>query len=313
MLNRRILRVKAFKIIYGYAVTGELSQKDAKKMFEASCEATRDLYLLMMAVIQPLTAEAKSRIEAARGKFAPTEEELHPNETFVNNLLAPILAEDVDFQKLLERKKLSWERFDIFIRDLFDAVSASDYYADYLRKGENTLAGDCRLFKTIFEREFEDNAALEAILEELSILWTDDIGYALTWCCRTMDDIASGKPWRLPELYQSDIILKKNPGATMTSDKDFALKLLSCALAGYEKYFEKVVTMVPDWDKDRLFSSDMALIACAMAEIDNFPDIPVRVSINEYVEISKFYCSPKSAGFVNGLLDKLARESGRTI
>ena len=173
----------------------------------------------------------------------------------------------------------------------------------------SSLAEDCKLFTKVFEQEFVDNAALEAILEDINLLWVDDLAYSLTWCCRTLEDIAAGQPWRLPELYQSDMVLKKRPDAQVESDKDFALKLVRCALAGYEKYFEKVVTMVPDWDRDRLFSSDMAVIACAMAEIENFKDIPAKVSLNEYVEISKFYCSPKSRSFINGVLDRLIKEN----
>ena len=110
MLNRRILRIKAFKVIYGYAVTGHKSLEDAYAELEASCEATRDLYLLMLAVIPPLTAEARGRIDAARSKFHPTEEDLHPNEKFATNALARLLEEDPDFQKLLSKKKLGWER-----------------------------------------------------------------------------------------------------------------------------------------------------------------------------------------------------------
>lgn len=309
MLNRRILRIKAFKIIYSHAVTGTLSQEQASTMLEASCEAVRDLYLLMLSVIPPLTLEARSRIEAARGKFNPTEDELHPNETFANNLIAPILQGDPDFQKILSRKKLSWERFDIFIRDLYDAVSSRRYFKNYLSDSVNTPEADARLFKTIFEREFVDNPSLEAILEELNILWTDDLAYSLTWCCRTLDDLAAGEPWRLPQLYQSDMVRLKRPDARMSSDRDFAHKLVREALAGYEKYFGRVIEMVPEWDKDRLFSSDMALIACAMAEIEKIPDIPARVSLNEYVEIAKFYCSPKSAGFINGILDKMVKDN----
>jgi N utilization substance protein B len=180
-----------------------------------------------------------------------------------------------------------------------------------MQNPQRSLSEDCKLFIKIFEDEsiFVENQALDRILEDISILWIDDLAYALTWCCNTLEDLAKGRPWRLPDLYQSDMVLRRRPEAKVDSDKDFVTKLVRCALAGYETYFNKVVEMVPDWDKDRLFSSDMAIIACAMAEIENFKDIPAKVSLNEYVEISKFYCSPKSRSFVNGVLDRLIKEN----
>ena len=310
MLGRRILRIKAFKTIYAYAVTGQMTQAQAAKQLESSCEATRDLYLYMLSIIPCLTAEASARLEAAKGKLNPTEEDLNPNDKFAANALSAALENDPDFNKLLERKKLSWSPYDIFIRDVFTSISGKDYYKKYMAEpSRRSMAEDCKLFTRIFEEEFVDNESLEHILEDISILWIDDLAYALTWCCRTLDDFSAGKPWRLPALYQSDIVLKKRPDAKVGSDKDFVGKLVRCALAGYEKYFERVAAMAPEWDKDRLFSSDMAVIACAMAEIENFDDIPAKVSINEYVEISKFYCSPKSRSFINGVLDRMIKEN----
>ena len=309
MLGRRILRIKAFKTIYAYAVTGKMTQEEAKAQLNASCEAVRDLYLFMLSIVPYITAEARARIDAAKSKLNPTEEDLNPNQKFASNALASLLEQDPDFNKILDRKKLSWARYDILIRDVYDSMCGKEYFKKYMQAPGTSLAEDCKLFTKVFEQEFVDNTALEAILEDINLLWVDDLAYALTWCCRSLEDIAAGQPWKLPELYQSDMVLKKRPDAQVESDKDFAVKLVRCALAGYEKYFEKVVTMVPDWDRERLFSSDMAIIACAMAEIENFKDIPAKVSLNEYVEISKFYCSPKSRSFINGVLDRLIKEN----
>ena len=312
MLNRRILRIKAFKVIYGYAVTGRKSLEDAYAELDASCEATRDLYLLMLAVIPPLAAEARSRIEAARSKFNPTEEDLNPNEKFASNALSRLLDEDPDFRKILERKKLGWDRYDIFVRNLYDTLRTRPYFQKYMASEDRSLAADCRLFTRIFEEEFVDNPAVEPILEEQSLYWNDDLAYALTWCCHTLDDLAKGKVWRLPALYQSDIVRERKPSAAMDSDRDFVRKLVRLALAGYERYFTKVTESVSDWERDRLFSTDMAIIACAMAEIEHFPEIPQNVSLNEYIEISKYYCSPKSRSFINGLLDRFVKENNKT-
>lgn len=308
MLNRRILRIKAFKVMYEYAVRGGMTLEDALSELDRSCEATRDLYLFMLAVIGPLRSEARKRIDAARSKINPTEEDLHPNEKFADNLLAPLFEQDRDFQKLITKKKLSWEQYDIFIRHVLDSITASDYYNKYMEREDRSLKEDCALFRKIYENEFEDNQELLDILEDMSIYWPDDLGYALIWDCRTMDDLGKGGRWRLPELYQSEETRRRHPEADVQSDRAFVRKLLTCAFTGYEAVFNKVIEAVPDWDKDRLFSADMAIIALGVAEANNFPDIPRRVTLDEYVEISKYYCSPKSRQFVNGLLDRLTRE-----
>lgn len=305
MLNRRILRIKAFKVIYEYAVRGGMSLEDALNELDKSCEATRDLYLYMLAIVSPLTAEARKRIEAARSKINPSEADLNPNEKFANNALAKALDNDPDFQKLLSRKKLSWEPYDILIRRVLDSIMESEYYSEYMANPNTSIKEDCDLFRKVFENEFEDNEDLHAILEDISLYWMDDLGYALIWDCRTLEEMAKGRNWRLPALYQSDEVKRKKPDAEVESDNSFVRKLVTCAFTGYEATFENVIAAVPDWDKDRLFSADMAIIALGVAECGNFPSIPRKVSLDEYIEISKFYCSPKSRQFVNGLLDKL--------
>lgn len=307
MLNRRILRIKAFKVLYEYAVRGGMKLDEALAAMDRSCEATRDLYLFMLAIVSPLTEEARWRIDAAKSKFNPTEEELNPNEKFANNALAKLLDEDIDFQKIISKKKLSWEPYDVIVRRVLHSIMSKDYFQKYMNSTKSSLKEDCALFHKIFESEFEDNEDLRSILEEKSIYWMDDLGYALIWVCRTLDKISKTKSWRLPELYRSDELKRTKPDADVESDRAFALKLVTKAFTSYESTFEKVISSVPDWDKDRLFSADMAIIALGVAEASNFPTIPRNVTLDEYVEISKFYCSPKSRQFINGLLDRLTQ------
>ena len=307
MLNRRILRIKAFKVLYSYAENRTLTLQEALADLDTSCEATRDLYLYMLSIAGPLTAEAARRTEAASHKFNPTEEELHPNLKFVNNALAPLLAEDPDFQKLLERKKLSWDQDDALVHDLYESVKTRPYYAAYMADPEISLAQDVRLFKKIFETEFEDNDALWQILEDRSIYWTDDLPYALTHVIRSLDEIAATGRWEFPPLYQSDILAAK--GKPVDSDRDFVRRLMTAAFGRFGEYYDKVAGSVRGWDRDRLFTTDIVLIAMGLAEAETFPEIPVKVTINEYVEISKYYSTPKSRSFVNGLLDRLIKES----
>lgn len=305
MLGRRILRIKAFKVLYGYASIGRMTLDDAMMELDRSCEATRDLYLFMLSIIEPLTAEARNRIEQAKKKFNPTSEDLAPNMKFAENKVAEFFRNDPDFQKIVSRKGFSWQPYDLLISSVLDSMKGKKYFQKYMESPERSLKEDCKLFIKIFENEFVDNEMLPAILEDISIYWIDDLAYSLTYCCRTMEDIAAGNQWRLPDLYLSDILKRKNPSADVQSDKVFVTKLLKTAFAGYEGYFELISSSVKGWEADRLNSSDIALVSLGLAEAESFPEIPLKVTMNEYVEISKFYSLPKSSSFVNGLLDKL--------
>lgn len=301
MLNRRILRIKAFKVLYSSVLSGNMSLSQAEAQLELSCEATRDLYIYMLGIVSPLTAIARERIEAAKAKFNPTEEERNPNMKFADNALAKSLDEDVDFRKLFAKKKFSWAQYDLLLKKIMTSVASKEYYAGYMASPERSLAEDCRLFTRIFEEEFVDSQELEQILEEKSLYWNDDLAYSLTWCCKTFKGLAKGERWSLPALYQSEML----KGEGVESDKFFVRKLLQASFAGYERYSAMVAEAVSGWEKERLFSTDVVLIVMGLAEAVTFPTIPVKVTMNEYVEISKFYGTPKSRSFVNGLLDRL--------
>lgn len=303
MLNRRILRIKAFKVLYSSVLSGEMSLSHAETQLDQACEATRDLYIYMLGIVSPLTRIARERIEAAKGKFNPTEEERNPNMKFADNALARLLDEDVDFQKVFNKKKYSWAQYDLLLKKIMNSVCTKDYYAAYMASEEHSLAEDCKLFTRIFEEEFVDSTELEQILEEKSLYWNDDLAYALTWCCKTFKSFAKGESWSMLPLYNSELL----SGEGVESDKYFVRKLLQASVAGYEKYSEMVAEAVVGWEKERLFSTDVILIVMGLAEVATFPSIPVKVSINEYVEISKFFGTVKSRAFVNGILDRLVQ------
>ena len=308
MLNRRILRVKAFKVLYAYAENPDLSLKEALSSLDASCEATRDLYLYMMAVIPALTAEAARRIEAARGKFNPTEEDLHPRMKFVQNGVSALLEQDPDFARLLEKKKISWANNDALVNSLYETLKTREYFQEYPKADEQSLQEDVRLWQRIFQEEFEDNEALAAILEDSSIFWADELPYVLGTCIRSLEEMGRTGRWNYPPLYQSDILSAQ--GKAVDSDRDFVHKLVTASYGRYAEYSNLVAGSVSKWDQDRLYTTDTVLIVMGLTEAETFPEIPVKVSINEYVEISKYYSTPKSRGFVNGLLDRLIKEKG---
>lgn len=303
MLNRRILRIKAFKVLYSNAIAENMSLAQAQSQLDVACEATRDLYIYMLGIVSPLTKIARDRIESAKGKFNPTEEDLNPNMKFADNALAKLLDADVDFQNVISKKKLSWDQYDIFLKKVMNSIASKEYFAEYMASPSASLKEDCRLFTRIFEEEFVDSEDLEKILEDKSLYWNDDLAYALTWCCKTLKSFEKGEAWKMLPLYQSELL----EGPDVESDLAFVRKLLQAAFAGYDRYFAMISESVSGWEKERLFSTDVALIVMGLAEASSFPTIPVKVTINEYVEISKFYGTQKSRSFVNGLLDRLVQ------
>ena len=302
MLNRRILRIKAFKALYSYAENPSMTLAEVQSQFETSCEAARSLYLKMLAIIPCLTDEALSRIEAAKTKFTQTEEERNPNLKFVGNSIAPLLKDDPDLAKILSRRKLGWENCDALIRNVFSSILTKDYYKEYMADPRRSLRQDADLFIRIFEEEFVDREDLCKILEDESIWWNDDLAYSLSVCCDTLRDLGRGRRWDLPPLYRSEIT------GSEESDKDFASKLVRTSYSCFEKYSALVAESTDQWEKDRLFTTDTVLIVMGLSEAKAFPELPLRVTINEYVEISKFYSTPNSRRFVNGLLDRLIKK-----
>ena len=294
MLNRRILRIKVFKVLYAYAENQGMTLKEAQALFSRSCEATRDLWLFLLGLIPTLRDEASLRIEAARGKFHPTEEERNPNMKFVRNRLSALFDADPDFNKLVTKKKLSWEQYDAFLRKLYETVRSRQYFLDYMASGDESIAEDASLFVKIFEQELEDSEDLQAILEDLSILWVDDLAYALIQCCKTIATLGEGKVWNLPELVTEE-------------NSAFASQVLRTGFANFAAFRTKIAGKTGNWDDDRLFNVDVALIITGLAEMKSFPGTPRGVVINEYVEISKYYSTPKSRAFVNGMLDEIIK------
>ena len=307
MLNRRILRVKVYKVLYSCAENQALSLKDALSELNAGLEAARDLYIYLLGIIPALTAEAARRIEAAKEKFNPTEEELNPSMKFVSNAFARILNEDPDYQRLIEKKHFSWEQNDSLVNSLWETVRTRQYFKDYMASEDSSIKADAALWKAVFSNELEDSDALQSILEDNSLFWTaDDLGYVLGFSLKAFDRMAKTGTWNLPPLYQSEILQAE--GKKADSDSDFVRTLLTVAFGRREEYAKLISGNVSKWDLERLCTSDIILVSMGIAEAVAFPEIPLKVSINEYVEIAKYYSTPRSSGFVNGLLDRITRD-----
>jgi len=304
MLNRRLIRIKVFKVLYAAEASEEPSLAGAEKELLLSCDKTLDLWYFLLNLCPAVKALAAEKIEIGRNKFNPTENELNASTRLVDNRFIALLEADEDFCKLCAKKGFVWGEYDVFLKKLYSSIVASDYYAEYISSEEDSFEADCRFISRIFEEELEDNEMLWDILEEKSVYWTDDLGFILNVIIRDLEAMSPRS--RLP---RHRVFLKDD-------DREFALRLLAASMAHFDEYQKTVRSSVPNWDPDRLVRVDAMLIVMGMAEAVTFPSIPVKVTINEYVEISKYYSTPNSHTFVNGLLDVMLKrmlESGEVV
>ena len=299
MLSRRLIRVKVFKILFGRIIAGSDSLIGAENELIASCEKTLDLYCMMLQLPIALKRVAEERIEIGLKKFHPTPEEANPNRKFVENGFIEILENDVKFLKLCESKGLLWREYETFVKKLYMTIVSREYFKEYMANEQRSLKEDCALWRNIYEQELEDNEALEDILEETSLFWMDDLGYVLGTILKNMNSIAKSGSVVVPEVFQNE------------DDKVYAKKLLTQSLVKYDEYTKLIADNVSNWDKERLVATDLALIVMGITEAVTFETIPLKVTINEFVDISKFYSTVNSRIFVNGLLDRLLQKMYR--
>ena len=299
MLSRRLIRIKAFKTLFAFEGSGSDNVDNAQKNLVESCEKVRDLYYFMLNITSSLIRVAEDKIAAGLRKFHPTEAEANPNLKFVRNRFAALLSDDPEFGRICARRGLVWGEYEPFVRRVYNSMVGKEYYQNYMNSGEDSFEEDCRLFSCIFQDEFEDNEELLSILEDLSLLWIDDLDYVLNAIIAGIEETR-----RKNRIVHPVTFLKED-------DKVFALRLLTESVLRYDEYFELMSKHLANWNSDRIVATDAALIVMGITEAVVFPTIPVKVTINEYVEISKYYSTPNSRIFVNGILDKIIQEKIR--
>ena len=297
MLNRRLIRIKVFKVLYSCISSGSNSFAEAEKNMHYSCEKTLHLYYFMLNAAVALKQAADAKIETGMRKFNPTEEERNPNLKFSENKVSEYLLGNPIFKKYCEENVLSWNGdLALFVKKLFASISEKDYFKEYMERESRSMAEDCDLFIRIFEEEFEDNEALESFLEDMSIYWIDDLGYVLNTIIRNLELLRKSTKMPMPGIFMKE------------DDKEYAFNLLRFSLANYSKYMDIIRENIANWDPERVVTTDLVLIEEGIAEAVGFPNIPVKVTINEYVEISKYYSTHNSKIFVNGLLDRIIQK-----
>jgi N utilization substance protein B len=304
MLSRRLLRIKVIKAMYAHIQSGGGSGewgneagevRAARKNLRTSIDRAYDLYFQMLWLIVEVRRYAEGRIELGRGKHLPTPEERNPNTKFVGNELIRRIEESDAIVDYLKRHKLGWTQYPELIKELYSILSESDYYKRYMAGGTGDLRDDVAVARSFYSSpELEDNELLEAVIEEQSVLWNDDLGFALVMVVKTLEKVREG---------QTDIPVL--PEFKSPDDPAFAERLFVEAAGAYAENLQMIERFTTNWDVERIALVDNLIITTAMTELTSFPDIPVKVTFDEYIEIAKYYSTPGSNSFINGVLDKV--------
>lgn len=335
MINRTLIRTRALQSLYAHCHRGEMSVNDSLKTFGISLDRTYDLYMFFLGLIPALTDKEAELVEIRKSKHLAKDYELNPNMRFVNNELSSILQKSVKINKWNDEKGLYWN--DDIIRHLLRLIHESDMINEYMNS-EYSLAKDVDFFTEILKKIVYKDEELAGYLESKSIYWDDELYYIEKMDCDEdnididkIDEIITRcreeNRYSSERLVSSSVevvkdfvvktIRKIDSGSDVDSyiipmykdqdDERFGVHLLRQAIINYNEYLKLIENHLSNqWDKERLPDMDVAIMILAITEFLHFPNIPVSVTINEYVELSKCYSTPKSSIFVNGVIDSVA-------
>ena len=293
MLSRRLLRIKVIKALFAHIKSGADNMIASEKTLMASVDKAYDLYFQMLTLPVEIVRYAEQRQELAKQKKLPTFEDLHPNTKFVDNSIIRIIANSDAVNDHIAARKLGWGQYPDLIRTIYTQLIDSDFYKEYMQREERSLDDDRHLLEEFF-KAMQNCEALDDVLEEMSILWNDDLPYIVMMILRTLANIRpSHTDLKIPAKFKSG------------EDPEFVKTLFEKTLINYTSYQDYIERYTANWDVERIVFMDNLILATAMAELINFPSIPVKVTLDEWIEISKYYSTPGSSTFINGVLDKI--------
>ena len=305
MINREIIRIKIVQLTYAYYQNGNKNIDSAEKELFFSLSKAYDLYNYMLALIVSITKEARRQIEIVQSR-ARREGTDMPSQKFAYNRFALQLEENKMLNDFIETQKKTWDNEIEFVRKLYKQITESQIYKDYMADTDDSYAADRELWRKIYRTLIQENEELDALLEEQSLYWNDDKEIVDTFVLKTIkrfDEKNAAKQELLPE-YDSE------------EDRDYARKLFRATIMNADEYQRYMSEASHNWDFNRLAYMDIVIMQIALAEIMTFPTIPISVTINEFVDIAKLYITPRSGGYINGMLDAIARhliQTGRLM
>ena len=297
MINRRHIRVKVMQSVYAMIKSYDDDVLKEEKFIKYSIKRMFDLYVLLLDLLVEVQKLAEEKQEISKKKYLATEEDLSPNRKFVENKLIKKIAESSSLTLYKEAQNLdNWSKDDEYIKIIWDLLQNSDIFSEYLNSSDDSFNSDKDFVVTFFKEIVAPNSKLAEYFEGENITWVDDIPFVNTWVVRSLTKQKSANVFKLGSLYKNQ------------DDQDFVSDLFKKVILNHHSFENDIKIHTPNWETDRIADMDMILIKMGVCEFLNFPFIPTKVSINEYIEIAKDYSSEKSGYFVNGVLDKLSRE-----
>ena len=271
----------------------------ALKDLEACLDKTYELYHYLLRLPVELTHIQDVRIDEARNKYMPTEEELNPNLKFVNNRLVAALAEDEQLSQYANEHTVTWNDDPIFERLMLDKILKSDLYNDYMGDDEDSMTGDSLLWQQLMKQVILPDENMADAIEQRSLYWTeDDLDLVGQFVCKTFRRIADGDEGAILPMYKDD------------EDSDFGKELFSATVTQMPENNQLIDILVESsrWDKDRIVLMDRIIMCTALAELRTFDKIPTAVTLNEYIELAKNFSTSGSGQFVNGILNNAVKQ-----
>lgn len=298
MLNRRHIRVKVMQSVYAMHQNNSDNLEKEEKFLFYSIENTQDLYLIMVSSLIEIQKREEDFLEKSSRKHLSTAEERNPNKKFINNKVLQMLLESNSMSIALETRKINdWHLNEDYIRILLEEIKKSELYAKYMQNRENNFEEDKRFIVSIFTEIIAPNEKLYEYLEDNKLTWVDDIPLVNTLIIKQLKAIEEDdNDFKVPKVYKD------------VEDKDFVKNLFRKTVLNEPELAKEFQDKTPNWDSDRIAEIDTIILKMAICEFLKFPSIPVKVTINEYLEIAKEYSTPKSSIFINGILDNLVKD-----
>ena len=295
MLNRRHLRIKVLQALYAYFQSDEDNYVRTEKELMQSIEKIYDLYIYLLLSFEEIKDIAEHRIEENKKKLRPTESDLNPNTKLIDNLVISKLESSSELRKLSEQRKVNWvgdEHKEMF-RKMYLNIRESETYLHHMNSEEKGFEEDKSFAIDLFKNEIANFDLLYAFFEEKSIYWLDDIDLTCSMVLKTIKQMEEGQNLELLPLYKPN-----------DDEQEFIRELLRKTISMNDDNEKLIDELTDNWELERIAKMDILLMKMAITELQIFNNIPTKVTLNEYIEISKFYSTPKSNGFINGILDK---------
>ena len=297
MINRRHIRVKVMQSVYAILQSHNDDIIREEKFLKHSILKMFDLYVLNLQLIIEVQKLAAKKMALSKKKILATTSDLKPNTKFIDNKVIDTIAQSVSIEGFIELNGLNnWEENNEYVKIIFEELLKSDLYKKYLASDENSFKLDKAFVVDFFKEIIAPNEKLAEYYEDTLISWVDDIPFVNTWLVKTLSKQKENGLFVLGSLYKD------------RDDEDFVSDLFRKTVLKQAEYEKDIAEKTPNWETDRIAEIDMILIKMSITEFINFPSIPTRVTINEYIEISKDYSTAKSSYFINGVLDKISKE-----